>query len=278
MGVKTPLTLVQVNQLFSNYQFTILNPSISGIIDTTYFLSDGNNHYVIKRFERAKASDIQRERQLLKALAQCHINVPRYLESSENWHLYTRLAGNSPSHPSLPQLKTVARTLAKMHHCTQKMSSTKVILSDKEMQRQRQVVKQKSYYSFHKLKALDLSSRQHSGLIHGDLFLDNILFDADKIGIIDFIDAAQGSLAFDLGVTAMAWTLRGASIGRLKLFLQSYNQMAPLKISFEALRIEVIRASLFYTLNRINNNAGDYGHNHIWLKKVKQLARGTHDR
>lgn len=50
------------------------------------------------------------------------------------------------------------------------------------------------------------ASTGESGLIHGDLFRDNVLFDGPKlVALLDFESASQGSIAFDVMVTALAW-------------------------------------------------------------------------
>lgn len=44
------------------------------------------------------------------------------------------------------------------------------------------------------------------GLIHGDLFRDNVLFQGPElVALLDFESASRGSLAFDVMVTALAW-------------------------------------------------------------------------
>lgn len=44
------------------------------------------------------------------------------------------------------------------------------------------------------------------GLIHGDLFRDNVLFEGeDLVALLDFESASRGSLAFDVMVTGLAW-------------------------------------------------------------------------
>jgi hypothetical protein len=44
------------------------------------------------------------------------------------------------------------------------------------------------------------------GVIHGDLFGDNLFFEDGKIScVIDFIEAYEGSFAFELGVVAFAF-------------------------------------------------------------------------
>ncbi len=44
-----------------------------------------------------------------------------------------------------------------------------------------------------------------SGIIHGDLFRDNVLFGAGAVTLIDFEQASWGSWAYDLAVTLCAW-------------------------------------------------------------------------
>ncbi|MBC8132343.1 MAG: homoserine kinase [Deltaproteobacteria bacterium] len=47
---------------------------------------------------------------------------------------------------------------------------------------------------------------QQAGLIHGDLFIDNVLFDGDQmVALLDFEQASWGRLAYDLAVTTLAW-------------------------------------------------------------------------
>jgi homoserine kinase type II len=44
------------------------------------------------------------------------------------------------------------------------------------------------------------------GTIHGDLFIDNVLFEVDRVSaLIDFEQASWGRLAYDLAVTALAF-------------------------------------------------------------------------
>jgi homoserine kinase type II len=44
------------------------------------------------------------------------------------------------------------------------------------------------------------------GLIHGDLFIDNVLFDGDvMVALLDFEQASWGRLGYDLAVTTLAF-------------------------------------------------------------------------
>ena len=56
--------------------------------------------------------------------------------------------------------------------------------------------------------------RMPVGVVHGDLFRDNALFEGSELrGVIDFHHAARAPLAFDLAVVAMDWCSDGG--GRL---------------------------------------------------------------
>ena len=53
------------------------------------------------------------------------------------------------------------------------------------------------------------------GIIHGDLFRDNVLWDAGQIvAILDFEQASGGSLAYDLAVCINDWCWTGAAAAR----------------------------------------------------------------
>jgi len=52
MGVKTTITLKELNELFPTYHFTELTPTTSGIIDTTYIVHAGTTGYILKKYER----------------------------------------------------------------------------------------------------------------------------------------------------------------------------------------------------------------------------------
>jgi homoserine kinase type II len=55
-----------------------------------------------------------------------------------------------------------------------------------------------------------------SGVVHGDLFRDNVLFDDGRlVALLDFESASHGRFAFDLAVTLLAWCYGDALEPRL---------------------------------------------------------------
>jgi homoserine kinase type II len=94
------------------------------------------------------------------------------------------------------------------------------------------------------------------GIIHGDLFRDNVLWDAGRIvAILDFEQASGGSLAYDLAVCVNDWCWSGAP--RLDLaaaLLGAYQRVQPLTAADrEAFVIEVRAAAARFTITRITD-------------------------
>jgi len=94
------------------------------------------------------------------------------------------------------------------------------------------------------------------GIIHGDLFRDNVLWDGDRISaVLDFEQASGGSLVYDLAVCINDWCwtifprfdLAAALVG-------GYREVRPLSAAdLAALPIEVRAAAARFTLTRITD-------------------------
>ena len=71
-----------------------------------------------------------------------------------------------------------------------------------------------------------------TGLLHGDLFLDNTLFDGDKmVAILDFEEACHDTLLIDIGLTIIGccYTIQHQlDISSVQVFLHAYNSSRPL--------------------------------------------------
>ena len=69
------------------------------------------------------------------------------------------------------------------------------------------------------------------GLIHGDLFHDNVLFEQSRItGIIDFYNACHDFLLYDLAVTVNDWCINpdfSLNDNRLTAMTQAYSEVRP---------------------------------------------------
>ena len=94
------------------------------------------------------------------------------------------------------------------------------------------------------------------GVIHADLFPDNVFFLGDRLsGFIDFYFACDDFYAYDLAVCLNAWCFEpdnAFNITKARLLLNSYRAVRPLEPGeLEALPILARGASLRFLLTRL---------------------------
>jgi homoserine kinase type II len=95
-----------------------------------------------------------------------------------------------------------------------------------------------------------------SGIIHGDLFRDNVIFaGAELVALIDFEQASTGSLAYDLAVCICAWCYTDHFLPELiGAMVEGYCGRRPLlDVDREALFIEARNAALRFAVTRITD-------------------------
>ncbi|MBI1206188.1 MAG: homoserine kinase [Azospirillum sp.] len=106
-----------------------------------------------------------------------------------------------------------------------------------------------------------------TGVIHADLFPDNVFFRAEKLsGLIDFYFACRDFLAYDIAVCLNAWCFEpdGAfNATKARMLLSRYRKVRPLnEAELEALPILARGSALRFLLTRLydwlNHPAGAY--------------------
>ena len=259
MGVQTAITLQEAQKLFKDFKLKNLQKTTNGVIDTTYLL----NNYVLKRYEREIDSKIQRDKALLRVLYESGLNVPLHIASSKEWHLYSRLKGSVPKTTCYFHIQALARFLASLHTLTCKQHQKKLFLEAYDITKMLNFTKQNYYGYYKKLQSLSSFTQRKDGFIHGDIFKDNTLFEGEKLGVFDFIDGGVGSFSFDIAVTLMAFN-PSKRHALTRLFLNTYNQKAPKKVSPQELQKEMKNAAKLYGLLRIDKYKN--------TQKAKELA------
>lgn len=104
-----------------------------------------------------------------------------------------------------------------------------------------------------------LDNNLPKGIIHGDLFSDNIKFKGNRlVGIIDFEAACRGKLIYDLAtaVNALCFVDDRYKIDRFEALISGYESLRPLslpewdsfpnELRFSALRFTITRIKDFY--------------------------------
>lgn len=115
-----------------------------------------------------------------------------------------------------------------------------------------------------------LDNNLPKGIIHGDLFADNVKFKRSRlVGITDFDAACRGKLIYDLAtaVNALCYLDGRYQIERFEALITGYEALRPLslpewdsfpnELRFSALRFTVTRINDFF-LRKMDENQGTY--------------------
>jgi homoserine kinase type II len=127
------------------------------------------------------------------------------------------------------------------------------------------------------------------GLIHGDLFRDNVLWkpDGSIAALLDFESASRGRFVFDLMVTVLSWSFGdGLDAGIARGICEGYRAVRELgEEEREALLAEGCVAALRFTITRITDYAmrgegigprvmKDWGRFRMRLEVLEALGEG----
>jgi len=222
----------------------------SGIENTNYFVDTDKARYVLTIFEQHTAEELRFFLDLTAFFAEHEIPCahPRpakqgvYLTELKNKPaaLVDRLAGASVDRPNLAQCAAVGEVLARMHlvgldfwqerqndrgpHWWHETGSA---LNGKLSAKENLLLKSELEFQ-EKSRGLDIPR----GIIHADLFRDNVLFIDDKLsGLIDFYYACTDALLYDVAVTVNDWccTEQGTlDAVRTRALLEAYAAVRPI--------------------------------------------------
>jgi homoserine kinase type II len=124
------------------------------------------------------------------------------------------------------------------------------------------------------------------GLIHGDLFRDNVLWEDGKItALLDFESASRGSFPFDLMVVVLSWTYGDSFNPELaRSFVAGYATIRPISgnertrlfddACFAALRFAITRITDYELRPRGRGEYRDYRRFLARLSEVERLGSG----
>lgn len=224
MGVQTALTLEEINTLFPSYNFTKIDPTSNGVMDTTYIVSTTHKSYILKKYERSIQNKIEADIKLLQYLKSEGLNVSHYITHFDSWYLYEKLEGREPKTIQTYHIQALARFMSRFHKIGSKLACHSNFIENYEIDKILLYIKRKHYFYYKKLQYLKNYKPRADILIHGDIFKDNTLFYKQKIAVIDFIDAGYGEAIFDIAVALLSFNSKKQSPYFINLFLNGYNQ------------------------------------------------------
>ena len=137
-------------------------------------------------------------------------------------------------------------------------------------------------------RVVDLLGRKEvaglpAGLVHGDLFRDNVLFDGSKLtGVVDFHHAARGYLVYDLAVAVNDWCSdRGGALDleRASSLVGAYHRGRPLDLlEVELFPGFLLYAALAFWLSRLTVALGTDGRSEARFKDPDEFKAIVTDR
>jgi len=252
MSVFTTLTLEDVRAWLRDFaigELVELKGIAAGITNTNYFVVTEDSRYVLTIFEKNDSDELPYFVDLMAYLAQHDIPCPAPILDKNGVALHTLkgkpalmvtcLKGRDVETPNLAQCVAVAQTLAQMHVAGAGFQSTSHNQRGSNWRNQtaQQVLPKLADDEAELLKnelafqaSLNLNDCPH-GVIHGDLFRDNVLFDGNQLGgFIDFYYACHDALAYDVAIAVNEWCINpdgNFDAEKLENFLAAYQQARP---------------------------------------------------
>ena len=284
MAVYTKLTNKDILALNDNYQIdkVIKFKGIKkGIENTNYLLKTSKEKFILTIFEkRVLKKDLPFFMSLMDKLNQKKIICPKPLKNKNKKYLITIkrksacivtfLKGKDKTHLDYKNCFDVGKNIAKFHKATNKIGLYREnSMSIKKLDGLLRSIQFKSIKKTPDLKTvlnINLSNIKKEwpknlphGIIHGDLFIDNIFFDKNKFsGFIDFYFSSNDYLMYEIAIciNALCFDKKKQKFimnnQKIKNLINGYESVRVLtKKEKDSLNVLCRGAALRYLLTRI---------------------------
>lgn len=261
MSVYTELSLSDVHAILAHYKLGTLS-SFEGIaagIENSNFFVNTEQHkdagrFVLTIFERMDETELPYFMRLMKHLAAKGLSCPDVMQRNDGSLLFeihgkqgcivSCLSGKTLEELNEVQLRSSGQALAQLHLAGSDFDEERENPTGTEWLAEKiSEVLEKTGELYgpeaEKLLSSELAFQNSCawetlprGVIHGDLFADNILFEGQKAsGIIDFYYAHSAPFAMDIAITlnAQAVLLSENDPSRIEAFMAGYESLRPLE-------------------------------------------------
>jgi homoserine kinase type II len=302
MAVFTRVSEADIAAWLSNYSLGTLielQGIPAGIENTNYFVTTSNGRFVLTLFEILTSDDLPFFLNLMAHLARHGIPCPCPVADKQNHFLgklngkpaciVSRLSGKSVTQPNTAQCAAVGAMLGQMHSAGQSFGDQ--MLNPRGSSWRAEAARQvKRFLPAQDAALLESEVALHAahplnglprGIIHADLFRDNVLMDGEHVGgLIDFYFACTGNLLYDVAITVNDWCMTPE--GKLdathtRAMLNAYHAARPFTAKEAeawpmALRVAALRfwISRLYDLYLPREGEMVHAHNPEQFKRILQ--------
>lgn len=286
MAVYTEVDEFQLKELLKKYKIGSLKnfkAICEGVENTNYYFETEKNPYILTLYEkRVRSEDLPFFIGLMQHLSE-ELNLPKpipqknnnYLSeiSGKNCLITSFLFGKSLAVCTANHCQQVGQSLAKLHRKAlsyKKRRSNNLAMSNwlslwnkvQDCEIEKLFLKNKNVRKIiqNELEFLKKLWPQNlkKGIIHADLFMDNVFFIGDQLSaIIDFYFACEDMLSYDLAITMNAWCFDGDfnfDSQKGKALFQAYHKEYPLDpLEVKLFPILLRGAAMRFLLTRIHD-------------------------
>ena len=247
-----------------------------GVETTNYFVDTDDGRWVLTLFERLNYADLPFFLGLMEHLARRAIPCPAPVRTRDGKTLVElngkpaavvrRLVGQSVLFPNVAQCRATGAVLGQLHRVAGSFTGsaensrgatwrldTELALLPHLADDARALIESE----LQALAVLDLR-KLPQGIVHADLFRDNVLFVDDRLtGVIDFYYACNDSLLYDLAITVNDWcfdTHGQANHARARAMIEAYvAEREPTAEERRDWRLVLRAAALRFYLSRLQD-------------------------
>lgn len=260
MAIRTPLAALDVapclRALGRDPKDLVLTPVHAGTVNTSYVVTLASSERLFLRlYEQQDVEGAMREAELLTTLAARDVPTPCPIARTDGAAVtvvyekalvaFPFLAGTTTPQASVTEAHThaVGVALARFHRAVEGLSAAEgrfgreavVALARGFRTHPSCGVRDVAPFLVEELLRDDGDAARDptlpGGLVHGDLFRDNVLFEGPRLtALLDFESAQRGTFVFDLAVVFLSWCY-GASFdwSLARALVAGYEEVRPLE-------------------------------------------------